>query len=114
MLKELIYHIASEKTWLDALEFGEYLHPSLGSEGFIHCSTRSQVVSTANRYFHGQDGLVLLAIDPALTAAEIRYEPSGGEDFPHLYGPLNLDAVVEVIRLQPDAEGVFHTPLKDG
>lgn len=110
---DYIYHIASEKTWLDALEFGEYLHPSLGSEGFIHCSTRSQVVSTANRYFQGQDGLVLLEIDPALAAAEIRYEPADGEDYPHLYGPLNLEAVVDVIRLKPDARGKFHFPDRD-
>jgi uncharacterized protein (DUF952 family) len=109
-----VYHIASEKTWLEALEFGEYLHPSLGTEGFIHCSTRSQVIATANRYFQGQDGLVLLAIDPNLAASEIRYEPSSGEEYPHLYGPLNLDAVVEVIRLRPDAEGKFQSPFGDG
>ncbi len=111
-MAEPIYHIACEKTWLDALEFGEYLHPSLGSEGFIHCSTRSQVVRTASRYFRGQTGLVLLVIDPGLAAAEIRYEASGVEVFPHLYGPLNLDAVVEVLRFQPDAEGHFSFPAQ--
>jgi uncharacterized protein (DUF952 family) len=110
---EPIYHIASENTWLDALEFGEYFHPSLGSEGFIHCSTRSQVISTANRYFQGQSGLVLLEIDPDLAAAEIRFEAAEGEVFPHLYGPLNLDAVVDVSRFQPDAEGDFHFPAQD-
>ncbi len=108
-----IYHIASEKTWLEALEFGEYLHSSLGSDGFIHCSTGGQVVRTANRYFPGQSGLVLLEIDPALAASEIRYEDSGGEMFPHLYGPLNLDAVVDVMRFPPDAQGDFHFPERE-
>lgn len=105
-----IYHIASEKVWLEALAFGEYLHPSLGSEGFIHCSSVSQVVRTANRYYRGQSGLVLLEIDPALTASEIRYDDSGGDQYPHLYGPLNLDAVVDVMRFPPDEDGSFHFP----
>lgn len=109
-MTERIFHIASEKTWLEALEAGEYLHPSLASDGFIHCSTRSQVVRTANRYFHGQSGLVLLEIDPDLAAAELRYEAADDEFFPHLYGPINLDAVVDVYRFHPDAEGNFHFP----
>lgn len=111
-MTEPIYHIASEKTWLDALEFGEYLHPSLGREGFIHCSTRGQVIDTANRYFHGQSGLVMLVINPALAAAEIRYEAVGEEKFPHLYGSLNLDAVVEVLPFHPDAQGHFQFPAQ--
>lgn len=107
-MPEFIYHIAVEKDWKNALECGEYLTSSLASEGFIHCSTGTQVAQTANRYFHGQSGLLLVKIDPCLAAAEVRYEPSQGDLFPHLYGPLNLDAVVKVIRFDPDADGLFH------
>ena len=109
---EHIYHIAREKDWLDGLEFGEYLAASLGSEGFIHCSTRKQVVNTANRHFNGASGLVLLEIDPSLSASEIRFESSQNDLFPHIYGPINLDAVVDVFRFLPDAVGKFHFPGK--
>lgn len=111
-MTEYIYHIARERTWFDALEFGEYLDASLGREGFIHCSTRDQVIRVANLLFKGQCDLVLVKIDPAMVASEIRYEGVNDEKFPHLYGPLNLDAVVDVIRFAPDAEGSFN--LTDG
>ena len=109
---ESIYHITSQKKWLAALEFGEYLDESLANEGFIHCSSRTQVEATANRYFSGQTGLVLLEIDPALCASEIRYEISGDELFPHIYGPLNLDAMKDVFAFDPDDEGEFHFPAE--
>ncbi len=112
-MAEFIYHIAVEQDWKNALECGEYLAHSLQSEGFIHCSTSAQVVQTATRYFQGQSGLLLVKIDPRLAAAEVRYEPSQGELFPHLYGPLNLDAVVKVTRFDPDAEGNFHFPANE-
>ncbi len=107
-MAEYIYHIALEKDWINALECGEYLPGPFTQEGFIHCSTRDQVVQSANRHFQGQHGLLLVKIDPEKTASEIRYEPSQGESFPHIYGPLNLDAVVSVTRFEPDAEGNFH------
>jgi len=109
-MSEQIFHIMREKCWCEALELGEYRDASLEREGFIHCSTRSQVERVANHLFQRQNGLVLLRIDPDLAAAEIRYEPSGGEDYPHLYGPLNLDAVKKVIRFEPDDDGDFHFP----
>jgi uncharacterized protein (DUF952 family) len=107
---ENIFHITSEKTWLAALELGEYVAASLGSEGFIHCSTREQVVDTANRYYHGQVDLLLLEIDPKLVASEILFEESHGELFPHIYGPINLDAVQNVSRFAPNDEGDFQFP----
>lgn len=112
-MSERIYHIARQKDWQDALEFGEYLAASLGSEGFIHCSTQTQVVDTANRYFEGVSDLVLLVIDPIQTASEIRYEPSGNDLYPHIYGPLNLDAIVDVFPFAPDATGHFQFPTAD-
>ncbi|MBX3063726.1 MAG: DUF952 domain-containing protein [Anaerolineae bacterium] len=108
----LIAHITTRDSWQQAQSQGNYTAESLTSEGFIHCSTLVQVAATANRYYAGQRGLLLLIIDPQLTLPELLYEhsPSVDEFFPHLYGPLNLDAVVRVVAFDPDAQGQFHAP----
>jgi uncharacterized protein (DUF952 family) len=106
---DLIYHITALKDWEAAQAAGSYRADSLQSEGFIHASTAAQVIHTANRYYQGQHGLILLAIDPAKVSVEIRYENlTGGEErFPHLYGPLALDAVVRVEPIEPGPDGTF-------
>jgi uncharacterized protein (DUF952 family) len=93
---ESIYHITTAIAWQTAQVQGAYTAPSLSTEGFIHCSYAHQVPETAALYFQEQSGLVLLAIDPARLAAPLKLEPSRkGDIFPHLYGPLNLDAVLQ-------------------
>ena len=89
-----------------------YRGDTLATEGFIHCSTPAQVLLPANALFRGQTGLVLLCIDPARLDAEIRHESAapGGERFPHLYGPLNTDAVVEVFPFLAREDGTFLLP----
>ncbi len=98
----LIHHICSRADWERAREAGEYRADSLATEGFIHFSTPAQVQRTARRFFRGQGGLVLLSVDSAHVRQELRYEGAEGELFPHLYGPLNLDAVVTVQDFSPD------------
>lgn len=47
---------------------------------------------------------MLLVIDSELLRSEVRMEvgyPVTGELFPHVYGPIDVDAVVEVRRLEP-------------
>jgi uncharacterized protein (DUF952 family) len=89
-----ILHITSRTAWEAAQQAGAYTAPSLETEGFIHFSTPEQVAWVAQRFYAGQTDLVLLEVDPALLAAELRYEESvPGQWFPHLYGALNLDAV---------------------
>jgi uncharacterized protein (DUF952 family) len=106
-----IFHITEESTWRAARQAGAYSADSLSSEGFIHLSTREQILWVAERFYKGQAGLVLLAVDPARLAAELRYEESEpGQRFPHLYGPLNLDAVVGVYPFAPGPEGSFALP----
>jgi uncharacterized protein (DUF952 family) len=107
-----IYHITSRADWEAAQGVGVYRTESLGSEGFIHCSRRDQVVAVADANFRGQMGLVLLAIDEARVAPEIRYEDcyDTGQAYPHIYGPLELGAVTQVFDFPPDAEGRFALP----
>lgn len=109
--EQMIYHILSNRSWDEAKAAGEYCGDTLATEGFIHTSLAQQVTKTANRRFLGRTDLLLLAIDPELLRAELKYEDGGeGEEFPHIYGPLNLDAVVETYRFQPLTDGTFELP----
>ena len=76
-------------------------------EGFIHLSRPDQILKVANAFYRGLTDAILLWIDPARLNAELRWETVDADVFPHLYGPLNLEAVVAVSDLQPDSAGVF-------
>jgi uncharacterized protein (DUF952 family) len=113
----VIFHIVKRDDWQAALDRGKYEPASLASEGFIHCSTLTQTLDTANRFFRGQKDLVLLYIDPERVTMEVRLEAPAGitdgrgeERFPHVYGPLNLDAVFQAVDLPCDADGSFRWP----
>ncbi|MGZ6316951.1 MAG: DUF952 domain-containing protein [Anaerolineales bacterium] len=114
-----ILHVTSRKAWIDATRAGQYSAPSLEQDGFIHASTLKQVLPVASRYYKGQSGLLLLEIDPARLTSELKWEPpSGGplpgvpegDAFPHIYGPINLDAVIQVVDFEPDENGDFTLP----
>ena len=96
-----IYHVCSREAWKAAKEQGGYVHPSLENEGFIHCSTERQVAGVLERYFRGQRNLLRLEIEPGRLSSELKWEnaPSLGEAFPHIYGPINIDAVVGIEEL---------------
>jgi len=104
---ERIVHITSKTAWEGAVESGEYLADSLNLEGFIHCSRKEQILKVANTYYPKQDNLKLMWIDTGKLAAEMKWEESDGDIFPHLYGPINLDAVIAVVDFPPDNKGVF-------
>ena len=106
-----IVHICSQQDWQTAQETGEYRAASLEAEGFIHFSRPEQAVNTANSYYQGQTDLVLLWIASQALTAELRWEQSHGETYPHLYGPLNLEAVQGVTDFHPDADGIFRALL---
>jgi uncharacterized protein (DUF952 family) len=96
-----IYHVTTRDSWEAALATGAYAAPSLYTEGFIHCSKAHQVAGVLERYFKGQSNLVRLTIDPEKLKEKLVYEeaPSVGEDFPHVYGTINTDAVIAVDEL---------------
>jgi len=95
-----IFHITTRDQWNEQKSSGKYRHPSLQSEGFIHCSGASQVNETWRRIFGGEPGLIVLEIDVDQLRSEVRYEQSEpGTLFPHVYGPVNVDAVVGIREL---------------
>jgi uncharacterized protein (DUF952 family) len=99
----MIYKILTTAEWEAALAAGGFDGSAVDlADGYVHLSGADQVVETAARYFAGQRGLTLLAVDPAPLGAALRWEPSrGGALFPHLYGRLPVSAVVEAVAL-PD------------
>ena len=101
-MSSIILHITNHEHWNQAQAPGEYRADSLGSEGFIHCSKPDQLAGVVNRYYQGQTGLIVLHIDPGKVLPPIRWEnpPGSNEQFPHIYGPLNLNAVIEVLPLE--------------
>jgi uncharacterized protein (DUF952 family) len=105
MLVRRIYHLVSRSTW-EAAPPGPYRVPSLETEGFIHCSNREQVSRSANKFYPNESEMLLLAIDPARLTSELRDEEGRpGELFPHIYGPINREAIVEVILLERGTDG---------
>lgn len=97
----IIYHVTTRQAWDEAKARGFYIAPSLESEGFIHCSQENQVAGVLERYFAGQDNLVKLVIDTGKLTSKYVFDwsPSTADTFPHVYGPINTDAVTEVISL---------------
>jgi uncharacterized protein (DUF952 family) len=100
-----IYHIVLPEVWEDSKGRPSYQAESLQTEGFIHCSFESQLDGVISRYYRGVDGIVVLKLDTEKLRSKLVKEVStNGEIYPHLYGRLNLDAVVAVEerRLAPE------------
>lgn len=105
-----IYHITSHDAWTEAAERGSYTSPSLETEGFIHCSDARQVERSLNKFYAGKDSVLVLRIDPELLTSELRYEPADNDSFPHVHGPINVDAVVAVELVERKGERFSYTP----
>ena len=123
---DYIYHITTHQALIDAKAAGEYTAPTLETEGFIHCSALHQVIPVANAFYKDSPALILLEIDTTKLTSELKWEPPAHPDpdnpapvdeqdkFPHIYGAINLDAVVDAPALLPDytdSSSVFQLPL---
>jgi uncharacterized protein (DUF952 family) len=108
---DLIYKIVPAALWREAQERGRFTGAPVDlTDGFIHFSLRAQLEETAAKWFSGQAGLMLIAVDPTTLSDALRFEPSrGGALFPHLYSALPLDAVVfaKPLPLLPDGKHDF-------
>jgi uncharacterized protein (DUF952 family) len=97
----MIYHVTSSQRWQRSLAEGEHTESTRGvelaDEGFIHCSTDAQLGPVLQRFYADATDLVILHIDEALLNAPLVVEqlPGAPEAFPHVYGPINISAVVE-------------------
>ncbi|MCP3936128.1 MAG: DUF952 domain-containing protein [Actinomycetia bacterium] len=109
-----IFHITTPEAWAAAAEAGQYVHPSLENEGFIHMSTSDELLATTRRHYEGVSGLIVLEIDPdQLTEGTLVWEmaPSVGREFPHSYGPIPTDAVTATHGWDADENGLRQLPI---
>lgn len=97
----IIYHITTKQEWSKAVDKGSYETPSLAEEGFIHCSHENQIAEVLERYFVEKKDLVKLVIDTDNLSSRFVFEwsPSIQDTFPHVYGTINTDAVIEVVAI---------------
>lgn len=92
-----IYHIVIPGSWEEQKDLASYEHASLASERFIHCSYVEQIDGVLDRYYKGVEKVVILTIDPALLTSKLVEEPStGGEIYPHIYGKINRNAIIDI------------------
>jgi uncharacterized protein (DUF952 family) len=114
MLKEnnIIVHVCTKEEWQKAEVLNEFRVGSLDSEGFIHCSELDTILRVANSNWRGRKDLIILFIDSAKVISLIKYEPDSesGILYPHVYGPINLDAVVKIKEFLPKEDGSFDSP----
>ena len=107
-----IYKICPASAWREAERQGTYRGSADDvRDGFIHFSTASQVAETAKRHFFGQTGLFLIAVDADALGEALRWEPSRNDDlFPHLYGELDLGAVIGIHEMPVRSDGTHDIP----
>jgi len=115
-------HLTNSANWIEAQQQGFITAPSLAAEGFIHCSTEYQMRDVANKYYRGATDMVLVHIDPVTLASPLKWEPPAHIDgspslpneplFPHIYGVINLDAVIRVIDFPLNLDGSFDLPAQ--
>ena len=111
----MIYHVSTPDEWASAQADGSYRFSTRGQlldqVGFIHCSRLDQVAGVLQAYYAGAGPLLLLTIDEALLSSEWRDdEVSPGVFFPHVYGPIDLDAIVAVTPLVLTDDGGYVLP----
>lgn len=112
-----LFHLAERPDWEAARRAGTYETSTRGQTlaevGFVHCSLRHQVRGVAELFYADVDDLVLLVLDADRLDVPVVYEPPapGAEEFPHVYGPIPVTAVVDVRAVTRDAVGGFVLPL---
>ncbi|MBC7534649.1 MAG: DUF952 domain-containing protein [Ferruginibacter sp.] len=97
----MIYHVTRKSDWEKALSNGFYEAASLRTEGFIHASSVTQITGVLERYYENEKELLLLHIDEQLLTSPLKYEIASSVDqvFPHVFGAINLDAVVKTAEI---------------
>ncbi len=101
------YHIVPREVW-DALSEEDYEPYSLREEGFIHCTDgMDNLVDTANKHYkHDLRPFYVLTVDLGKLKSRWQYDDPQ-HIYPHIYGPLNRDAVIKVAGMPRDADGAF-------
>jgi len=103
-----IYLLSSEKEYQQALNKGVLIRDSIASEGFIHASPKNQLTRVANKYYKDTIKPLILVVDTQKVSVEVKWESAAGSLYPHIYGPLNADAIIESQPIALNDEGEFN------
>ena len=103
----MIYHIAIQGEWDAQATLPTYAPERYRKDGFIHCSELQQLERVAGYNFRGRSDLLLLEIMPTRLQPETRYEQGGREKYPHIYGPINKDAISRSVAVACNQDGLF-------
>ncbi len=108
-----IYHFTPKELWESGKASNNYLPEGFDEEGFIHCSSYSQILRSANKHADKTKEIILLKIDPKALTSKLVYENTSGgtEPFPHIYGHLNNEAVIAEYAFSLGLDGTFQLPF---
>jgi uncharacterized protein (DUF952 family) len=109
---QIVYKIVSNEEWRRAEATGSFAGAAIDlADGYIHLSDADQVRRTAALHFAGSSGLLLVGVNTDKLGEALVWERSrGGALFPHLYGPLDMAAVVSVEQLPLGTDGMHIFP----
>lgn len=114
MRDDILFHLTTKENWKAYQADGNYEPESLDAQGFIHCSSGDQLEDTANRLFAGKQEVLLLVIDVSSLRPQVKYEmdEDSGLKYPHIYGPLNTNAIIDKIDIHVEEDGEFNISFK--
>lgn len=105
---------STNQLWANAQKNGTYTQPMAGASPddgeYIHANTPEQIIPMLNRHYTDYDNILILLVDLDKVISEVKFEASSGPTpglFPHIYGPLNIDAVYETLAPMKDELGNF-------
>lgn len=112
IVTKVIFHITTKEDWSKQSGGNSFSAPSLKDLGFIHCALKHQIIRVANSRLRGKTNLVLLGIEEDKLKSKLVYEDLSNlnEEHPHVYGPINIDAITQVIDFPPEGDGSFSLP----
>lgn len=102
-----IYLLSSQQEYDNALKQGSLVRDSIESQGFIHASPKSQLTRIANKYYKETINPLILVVEKSKITADVKWEPATGGLYPHIYGPLNIDAIVDVEKISMNSNNEY-------
>ncbi|WAJ72294.1 DUF952 domain-containing protein [Catenovulum adriaticum] len=106
-LSPYIYLLSSQAEYEQALQNGQLIRDSIKTEGFIHASPKNQLNRVANKFYKNTHKPLLLTVEKEKILSTVKYEPAKGGLYPHIYGPLNINAVVKALPISTNKNGDF-------
>ncbi|MFT4924224.1 MAG: hypothetical protein ACI8WB_000302 [Phenylobacterium sp.] len=109
---QYIYLLAGQQEYDQALAAGELVRDSLQNEGFIHASPADQLSRVANKHYTNVANVLVLVVEQQRITPPVKWQPATGGLYPHIFGPMNMDAVIEVQAIKKDEHGVFSITIE--